>query len=503
MKCVEGFMAASLKTQLRIPADSRFLAMIQGHVRGVATIAGLAPKDILALELATEEAFLNIRDHAYPGGIPGDVIVSGEIGDGELRLDFHDQGLPFDPSLLSRADDPSGTRGSGGLGLKLIHHAADEVHWVNHGRQGKGLCLVKRLPLAAEPIPTGAPTEVPPAPAHTYAIRPMRPDEALRVTRIFWLAYGYSYKNDAFYRPEGLVRLVGTGQLVSYVAVTETGEVAAHAGLLRSEPVPMAEIAVLVVSPAHRGRGLMGALTTALIEKAREIGLFGLSFNPVTSHAYSQRQAMEFGARPCGLELAACPPQQFKAMGLDDVAPQRESYLHCFLYLNTPPAAVVHVPVRHRDIAGRIYAQFDRSLTLAPPGEGPAPGNYKVSFDRGPLKGSIRVVRADARQWPELLRAAVDLTDIAGAEVISLDLPLAQPATPLLCERAEAAGFFFAGIWPHGAPDGDMLRLMRLASPLDLERVRIHSEFGRELLRYVGAEMERAATAVISPCHVP
>ncbi len=489
-------MPGSLKTQLRIPADSRFLTMTQDHVRDLANIAGLAPKEILALELATEEAFLNIRDHAYPGGIPGEVIVSGEIGDGELRLDFHDQGVPFDPSLLARANDASGTRGPGGLGLKLIHHAADEVHWVNRGRQGKGLCLIKRLSRAAEPIPAGSSAEVPQAPAHTYVVRPMRPDEALQVTRIFWLAYGYSYKNEAFYRPEGLVHLVGTGHLVSYVAVTETGEVAAHNGLLRPHAVPMAEMAMLVVSPAHRGRGLMGALTAALIDKAKEMGMFGISLNPVTSHAYSQRQAIEFGAKPCGLDLGVCPPQVFKGMGLDYVPPQRESYLHCFLYLNAPPAAAVHVPPRHRDIVGRIYAQFGRSLTLAPPGQGAVPGNYTVSFDRGLLKGAIRVERADARQWPEILRAAVDLTEIAGAEAVSLDLPLAQPATPRLCEWAEKAGFFFVGIWPHGAPDGDMLRLMRIAVSLDLGQVRVHPEFGRELLNYVKVEMERAASTV-------
>ena len=93
-------MHEPLKTQLRIPADSRFLGMIQGHVRDLATIAGLSPKEILALELATEETFLNIRDHAYPGDTPGDVLLNGEIGDRELRLDFHDQGLPFDPSTI-------------------------------------------------------------------------------------------------------------------------------------------------------------------------------------------------------------------------------------------------------------------------------------------------------------------------------------------------------------------------------------------------------------------
>ncbi len=489
-------MLNKLKTQLRIPAESRFLTMIQGHVRDLATIAGLSPKEILALELATEEIFLNIRDHAYPGDIPGDVLVNGEIGDRELRLDFHDQGLPFDPSLLPRTDDPAGPHASSGLGLKLIHHAADEVHWINRGRQGKGLCLVKRLPRTAEAMPQEARAEIAQAPAHTYAIRPMRPDEALQVTRIFWMAYGYSYKNETFYRPEGLVELVGSGRLISYVAVTETGEVAAHAGLLRPEPVPMAEMAVLVVSPAHRGRRLMDGLLTALTEKGKELGLYGIAYNPVTSHAASHRQVMELGGKPCGLELAACPPRQFRGMRLDNAVPQRESYLHCFSYLKPPSAAVVHVPARHQEMAVRIFAQFDRSLTLASPGEGAEPGNYKVSFDRGLLKGSIRILRAEARQWPEILRAAIDLLDIAGAEVVSLDLPLAQPTTPLLCERAEAEGFFFVGIWPHGAQDGDVLRLMRLGVPLNLEQVRVRPEFGSDLLAYVGDEMARAARVV-------
>lgn len=469
--------------------------MAQDYVRNLAIIAGLAPTEVLALELATEEAFLNIRDHAFPGVNPGEVVVSGEIRDGELRLDYHDQGVPFDPSLLAQAKDSAGICGREGLGLKLIHHAADEVHWVNRGRKGKGLCLVKRLPSKVLPILKEASGEVLQAPAHTYTIRPMRLDEALQVTRIFWLAYGYSYKNEAFYRPEGLVHLVGSGQLVSYVAVTEADEVVAHIGLLRPAPIPMAEMAVLAVLPAHRGRGLMSTLIKALIDKAKEMGLFGISFNVVTSHTNSQRRLIELGVKPCGLDLGACPPMKFKAMGLDCVPPQRESGLYCFLYLNASPAAVVHVPLRHRDIVGRIYAQFGRSLTPASPEQNAVPGAYKVSFDCELLRGAIRVDRADARQWPEIFRAAVDLAEIAGAQTVSLDLPLAQSDTPLLCERAEAEGFFFVGIWPDGTPDGDMLRLMRLAVSLDFEQIRIHPEFGRVLLSYVKAEMERAASA--------
>ncbi len=488
-------MPKPLQTQLRVPADGRFLVMVQQYVRELASTARLPHKDVLALELAAEEAFLNIRDHAYPDGTEGDVFVDGEIHGSELRLAFRDEGLPFDPTLSS-LPAPHASQDSGevvGLGTRLIHHAVDEVHWVNHGRQGKALCLIKRLPEAAEPPPSVLPEKIQKAPARHYDIRPMRPDEALQVTQIFWLAYGYSYKNENFYRPEGLVHLVGSGRLISYVAVTERGEVAAHAGLLRPESLAVAEMALLVVSPAHRGQGLMDALTKALAAKANDLQLFGLTYNPVTSHAVSQRQVMLFGASPCGLDLAACPPRRFKAMRLDAAPAQRESYLSCFQYLTTPPPALVHVPKRHRDMVEHVYAGLQRPVTFAPGKQNATTGDYTVAFDRALQKGAIRVARADAGQWSELHRAAIDLSDIAGAEVVNLDLPVAQPGTPLLCERAEDAGFFFSGIWPHGAEDGDILRLTRLRVPIDLGLLRLHETFGQVIAHYVGAEMERAA----------
>ncbi|MEF2230469.1 MAG: GNAT family N-acetyltransferase [Pseudodesulfovibrio sp.] len=490
-------MSNAVQTQLRVPAQGRLLALVQGYVRQLSGAAGLAERETAALELATEEAFLNICDHAYPDGAPGDVLVGGEIREAELVLDFQDEGLPFDPSLL-KPEPAAGPDWAGGLGLRLIRHAVDEVAWINHGRQGKSLRLVKRLPGTGVPAaPDAAPgqplaREAPLAPMQRYAVRAMRPGEAMQVARIFWLAYGYSYKNEAFYRPEGMLHLVGTGKLVSFVAVGEDGEVAGHAGLLRPEPVPMAELALLVVSPAHRGRKIMDSLFDSLVARAREMQLFGLALNPVTSHPISQRQAMEAGGRPCGLDLAACPPRQFKGLGLNQGPGQRESYLHSFLYLIAPPPARVHVPARHRGIAERIYANLGRPFEALPAvvrePDGP-PGDYAVTFDLGLRKGSVRVRRADGRQWPEMRRAAIDLLEIAGAEKVDIDLPLAQAATPGLCERAEAAGFFFVGIWPHAAEDGDMLRLTRLAVPFDLGRLRLHSDFANELLDYAGREM--------------
>ena len=44
-------MRTTPHTQLRVPAEGRFLALVQGHVRDVARTVGFPAKDVLALEL--------------------------------------------------------------------------------------------------------------------------------------------------------------------------------------------------------------------------------------------------------------------------------------------------------------------------------------------------------------------------------------------------------------------------------------------------------------------
>jgi len=82
----------------------------------------------------------------------------------------------------------------------------------------------------------------------------------------------------------------------------------------------------------------------------------------------------------------------------------------------------------------------------------------------------------------------------AGAEAIFLELPLAHPGTPALCEQAEAAGFFFSGIGPGFATDGDVLQLQHLATELDISQIQVEHPFAKELVEYVAGERERVGT---------
>jgi len=479
-------------TRLIIPADKRYLHLFLGYIREICRIAGLSDSDLNHLEVASEEAFVNIVEHAYPDGTPGDIFIEGTIAPTGLSLSFRDEGIPFheSPDEYPDAITPDGEiRSPHGLGFQIIRNMVDEVRLENLGKQGKVLHLVKKFQAPVEAGMIKDIGEIVIAPSQQYTIRPMHPEEASQVCRLFWLVYGYTYKNEDFYLPEGLLELNRTGRVTSYVAVGEDNTVAGHIGLIRPEPVQMAEIGLLVVSPAHRGRRLMESLTNAIVEKAGQMGLSGISYNAVTSHDKSQKGAFMLRCVPCGLDLAACPPRLFKALVNDETPPQRESYLHSFKYLVPPPAQTVYIPVRHQAIADTRYEKLGQQCTMGTPAPASMSGDFIIQYDRTLQKGIITVITADERQWGEIQRVCEDMVALAGAEVVDLDLPLSQPATGLVFELAENAGFIFTGIRPCQAPDGDYARLQRLAVPFDLNKIRIYPGFGEELVDEIAAGM--------------
>lgn len=474
-------------TQLIIPASRKFLQILIGYIHELGIIAGLSETDLHLFEIASEEAFVNILEHAYPDGNPGDVFIEGNITPTDIVLSFRDEGIPFHDSPVNYpyyvASD--GDMESHGLGFQIIRNTVDEVRFENLGKRGKVLHLVKRLPNLGETDLDYEVHEISPSPDQHYEIREMRPEETSQVSRLFWMVYGYSYKNEDFYRPEGLLHLISSGRQISYVAVGEDGEVAGHIGLIRPDPVPMAEVGLLVVSPAHRGRRLMESLEKAISGKAAQLGLSGLSFNAVTSHDKSQKGAVLMDFVPCGLDLAAVPHRVFKGLVNPDIPPQRESYLHAFKYLTPPPPVTVHVPAHHQPIVSRIYQNLNQSCRIGTPAPAHTVGDFRIHYDKTLQKGVITVITADERQWHEIQRVTHDMIEFAGAEIVDLDLPLAQPATGLLFELAESAGFVFTGVRPCQAQDGDAARMQRVSAPFDLKYVQIYPGFGEYLVEHI------------------
>jgi anti-sigma regulatory factor (Ser/Thr protein kinase) len=507
---------ADLRTELTLPGDLAIIPLVRGYARGLARLAQLPDEDVDALELAADEACTNVVKHAFEQGEAGSFRLVGELDPRALTLAIHEQGVPFDPSLVpsftpSRLEDPA-TTDTRGLGLFIIGHVVDEARWINHGRAGKELRLVKYRPQrdvrsdAAAPELARYRNDEPQAPAQEYVIRRLEPGDAIQVARCVYRAYGYSYPNDDLYYPERIARLNAEGDLISAVTVDEAGEIVGHYALERKGPGRVAESGQAIVAPAHRGRRLMERMRAFLEDAGRDCGLIGIYGQPVTNHVYSQRVNESFGSQPCAVSLALAPRSlSFRGIQTEPLA-QRESLLLYFKYLLPPSPAVVYAPPRHRALLARIYAKLavpvefrdgdgDAVAALGDSADvlGYGAGEVEVYFKPEYRLGIVRVQHMGPTSAAALRRVRRELAESSGAEAIFLELPLADRGTPGLCLAAEREGFFFSGVGPSFAADGDMLRLQYLNTPLDMERLQIASPFGRELCAYVEAERQRVA----------
>ncbi len=98
------------------------------------------------INLAVEEAVVNVMNYAYPEGTVGEVRIDASVTDGLLTLLISDSGTPFDPTVKKDPDInlPAEKRAIGGLGILLVRQIMDTVTY--RYTDGKNiLTLVKKI----------------------------------------------------------------------------------------------------------------------------------------------------------------------------------------------------------------------------------------------------------------------------------------------------------------------------------------------------------------------
>ena len=327
--------------------------------------------------------------------------------------------------------------------------------------------------------------------ASNYAIRRLCPDDAAGVTRLVEGVYGDTYYPRDLYTPDEIVNLNEAEKLVSVVALDSARHVIGHYAFERPNLEAVAEASDAIVAAEYRHHHLFEEMRPLLRAEAKRLGLTGLVGYPVTNHLFSQKAEEHFGSHPCGVALGLWP-RSFHNM--PEPMPQRMSFVIYFDYVS-PATHVVHVAAPHREMLSRIYQQYGishESCEIVPAVEN---GNIVLEHEPEVQTGTIRVRRAGADTAAAVREAREKLCDECGAKAITLELPLVQPETAEVCRAAEEDGFFFSGLGPAFAADGDALLMQYLAEDLDLSLIQIENPFAKDLLAYVGRERERVQKA--------
>ena len=85
----------------------------------------------MRMNLAIEEAVVNVIDYAYPSGTVGNVDINVTVYDNHMEFVISDSGTPFDPTKKEDVDIslPVEERRIGGLGIHLVKQLMDKISY--------------------------------------------------------------------------------------------------------------------------------------------------------------------------------------------------------------------------------------------------------------------------------------------------------------------------------------------------------------------------------------
>jgi serine/threonine-protein kinase RsbW len=144
-------MTAEESSQTGVVVEREFAATVEAVPDIIALIAGeagawgLHPKRLMQLELAVEEAVVNICLYAYEVP-PGEVLVRIEPAESRFVVELIDEGVPFDPLAVDEPDMRAdvGERPIGGLGIFLVRRVMDEVAYLRQGSRNVLKLVIRR-----------------------------------------------------------------------------------------------------------------------------------------------------------------------------------------------------------------------------------------------------------------------------------------------------------------------------------------------------------------------
>jgi sigma-B regulation protein RsbU (phosphoserine phosphatase) len=117
------------KKNLILPNDVQEVPKLAAFVDEVCEAAGMDMSTTMQMNLAIEEAVVNVMEYAYPAGTKGEVRIEAQTNDTYVEFIISDDGKPFNPTEKGDVDTTLSAeeRSIGGLGIMLVKHYMDDT----------------------------------------------------------------------------------------------------------------------------------------------------------------------------------------------------------------------------------------------------------------------------------------------------------------------------------------------------------------------------------------
>ena len=341
--------------------------------------------------------------------------------------------------------------------------------------------------------------------AEPVTIRSMVTSDAAALTRAVFRCYGWSYPNPSLYYPERIAAALESGERIGEVAVTDSGEVAAHWGAVFLSP-NVVETGGTVTDPRFRRRGLAKALGDRLLERLIEMRVGGRVREPVMTHPATQEIALREGATMVGCYLKITHPLQQGGI-TEGVTSSRMSLSVAYSALQPLEPATIWIPSPYDNIARMTLAASDWPRTVGTAHRTdafPATTVLSTVFDSGNRVGMVDVEIVGVDLVDEI-DSALHQMRRSGAEYVGVRLPANQEGLATLAAGLVELGLGYAALIPAfrpptpDNPGGDVLITQWVAEPeIDTSTWVFADERVESLVRAIVAQTEDVGTRGVS-----
>ncbi len=126
-----------MKKELHLTNDVSQVVALGEWIERLGEELALNSADVFQLNLALEEAVVNVMNYAYPGQTDMPIVLCASTDEGTDGIVFRltDNGVPFDPTQAEMPDVTLSAeeRNIGGLGIFLVEQLMNRVAYEREG----------------------------------------------------------------------------------------------------------------------------------------------------------------------------------------------------------------------------------------------------------------------------------------------------------------------------------------------------------------------------------
>lgn len=131
--------------KLVVPSSTINLAMIRDFVEDSSRRSSIDEASMQRLKLAVDEACANVIEHAYNNDDTRELTVHVWFDETQLEVDVIDSGTSFDPTKHKPLELQDLVGKKGGMGIRIMQMATDELLADTDENGHNRLRLIKRL----------------------------------------------------------------------------------------------------------------------------------------------------------------------------------------------------------------------------------------------------------------------------------------------------------------------------------------------------------------------